>query len=189
MTAIKKTIFLDVDEVLVDWVGGVLSLYGWDHEYLHRLWAKHDPRPWDLFSVLPVSSYLAWNRIDEAGAEFWANLQPLPWMRELYETCSAFAPTVLLTSPSEHSSSHAGKVQWMQREFGSNFRDYLIGSVKHRCAHPGALLIDDSPRNCESFVEHGGHAILFPGVGNDLHAVPGHERVAHVRNALETFRR
>lgn len=183
-----QTIFLDVDEVLVDWAGAAMRLLGYVPEDVHTRWNALDPRPWDLFAVLGHTPNQAWREIDKAGADFWANLREFPWSRALHDVCSAFAPTVLLTSPSLHPSSHAGKVAWMQRVHGRDFRDYLIGSVKHRCAHPGALLIDDSPRNCESFREHGGHAILFPGVGNDLHHIPAAERVAHVAEKLRSYR-
>jgi 5'(3')-deoxyribonucleotidase len=184
-----KTIFLDVDEVLVDWVGATLELLGYDPADVHARWSEHDPRPWDLFAVIDHTPSQAWQKIDAAGADFWAHLPLLPGAQELYETCRAFAPTVLLTSPSLCPSSHAGKAAWMKTVFGRDFRDYLIGSVKHRCAHPGALLIDDSPKNCAAFREHGGHAILFPGCGNELYAMPVSARLYHVAEQLRGYRR
>ena len=36
-------------------------------------------------------------------------------------------------------------------------------------AAPGVLLIDDSDKNCEKFVQHSGHAILFPRPWNSNH--------------------
>jgi 5'(3')-deoxyribonucleotidase len=188
MTRKITTLYLDVDEVLVDWVGAVLRLLGHEPQDVHARWSSLDPRPWDLFDVIDTSANKAWRAIDAAGPSFWAELEPFEWTEQLLETCRDFAPTVLLTSPSLHPSSHAGKAEWMQRYFGRDFRDYLLGSCKHRCAHPGALLIDDSPKNCAAFREHGGRAILFPGVGNNLHAMPPNERVAHVAAQLMEYR-
>lgn len=183
------SLLLDVDEVLVGWVDGVLRLLGYDEAEVLAQWAMLNPRPWDLFAVIDHTPAQGWAAIDEAGAEFWAGLDWLPWGQDLLRVCRGFAPTTLLSSPSLHPSSHAGKVMWMQRQFGRRFRDYLLGAPKHRCAHPGALLIDDSPKNCEAFRAHGGRAILFPGVGNDLHHIAPSERVAYVREQLEGYRR
>jgi 5'(3')-deoxyribonucleotidase len=183
-------VYLDVDEVLADWVGAALRLLGHDPETVYALWSTLDPRPWDVFQVVPrpPKTNDKWDAIDAAGSSFWANLEPFEWMADLLALCREFAPTVLLTSPSQHSSSHAGKYEWIQRHFGRTFKDYLLGSCKHRCAHPGALLIDDSPKNCAAFREHGGHAILFPGVGNDLHTIPPTERVTYVASQLAEYR-
>ena len=185
------SIFLDVDEVLADWIGPALRLLGYVPSEVYARWDTLTPRPWDVFDVVPrpPSCDGVTDLIDAAGASFWADLPTYPWALELYNTCQLFGPTTLLTSPSKHASSHAGKFDWMQRVFGRGFRNYFMGSVKYRVAHPGALLIDDSPKNCESFRAHGGHAILFPGVGNDLHHIPGDERVAYVREQLKGYRR
>jgi 5'(3')-deoxyribonucleotidase len=182
--------YCDVDEVIADWVGPALRLLGHDPATVYAHWDTLDPRPWDVFQVVPrpPKTHGVWDAIDTAGSSFWANLEPFAWKDDLLALLRGFAPTVLLTSPSQHSSSHAGKFEWIQRHFGRTFKDYLLGSCKHRCAHPGALLIDDSPKNCAAFREHGGHAILFPGVGNDLHAIPPAERVAYVATQLMEYR-
>lgn len=188
-----SVIYVDIDEVLADWTGTTMRLLGFDPEHVHAQWSKMSPRPWDIVEVLATFSgdvipalthNRMWRFIDEAGEQFWADVKPLPWMHELLDRCSSYAYVTLLSSPSLHPSSHSGKAMWIQKHFGRNYRDYLLGSVKHRVAHPGALLIDDSPKNCELFREFGGQAILFPGVGNDLHAMPGHERVDHVMTQL-----
>lgn len=164
-----SAIFIDVDEVLADWLTPTLRLLGFDPADVAATWSEINPRPWDVFEVLRVSPDRAWRAIDEAGSQHWADLALHPWSMPLYRACKDIAPTFLLTSPSLASTCASGKVEWMQRHFGRSFRDFLIGPAKHACARPGALLIDDSPRNCERFVEHGGHAIVFPGLGNDLH--------------------
>jgi 5'(3')-deoxyribonucleotidase len=176
-------LYLDVDEVVVKWVDAALRLTGHDPDDVYRLWDTIDPRPWDMFEVIHTSANRTWRAIDEAGAPFWANLEPFPWADELLTLCRSYAETTMLTSPSKHSSSHAGKADWMANYFGRDFRDYLLGSCKHRVAHPGALLVDDSPKNCAAFVKAGGHALLFPGIGNDLHALR-HDPMPHVRQQL-----
>lgn len=187
MYAPITSIYLDVDEVLVDWVTPALRLLGYVPEDVHAQWAAMKPRPWNLFDVLDVSPITAWTTIDLAGARFWEGLPDFPWTDDLLSLCTATAETTLLTAPSSDPSSYAGKRQWMRRRFGDTFGGYALTREKHRFAHAGAVLIDDSPSNCSRFVSRGGRAILFPGVGNDLHYVPGDERVAYVREALDTI--
>ena len=192
-----ETIFLDVDEVLAQWVVAALraldGFAGYSGAGDPRLqpaavfaaWDALLPRPWDLCEVIPHTRVAMWQAIHACDAGFWKGLDLYPWAMELYQRCSAVAPVVLLTSPSKDPSSYAGKAAWVQRHFPD--AEHLIGSCKHRVAHPGAVLIDDSPKNCAAFREAGGHAILFPGVGNDLHALIAGHRVAYVARALQVI--
>lgn len=183
-----QAIFLDVDEVLAAWVDALLQLLGRDPVEVNTRWDALSPRPWDVAEVLGISGNAMWRVIDGAGTSFWHDVEPFPWCHDLFALCRSVAPTYLLTTPSLHPSSLAGKLAWMQQHFGRDFRDYLVGPAKHACARPDALLIDDSPKNCGKFITHGGHAILFPGVGNDLHRVAPSERVVHVAERLESYR-
>ena len=169
-------IFVDLDEVLGDWLTPALSIWGYDPSKLFAAWDKLSPRPWDVFQVIDMHPSEAWKAIEIAGASFWANLPLLPHAKQLIKTCEAIGETTILTSPSLHSSSYAGKVQWLGRHFGRGFARgrALIGASKHVVARPGAVLIDDSPANCKAWEAEGGRAILFPGYGNDLH--PHRER-------------
>ena len=188
-----KTIFLDVDEVLAQWVVAALRTLDYfgahvdfdpclQPDAVFARWDRLTPRPWDVCEVIPYTREQLWDAIHSRGAAFWSGLEPFPWAMDLYQRCSAVAPVVLLTSPSRDPSSYAGKAAWVKRHFPD--AEHLIGSCKHRVAHPSAVLIDDSPKNCAAFIEAGGHAIVFPGIGNILHAVPGDERVAHVARTL-----
>lgn len=179
-----EIIFLDVDEVLANWLAGAVCAWGLDFADLVDEWASLTPRPWDVFDVVPLTTSQGWQLIHARGADFWADLDPYPWWRELYSACVDIAPTYLLTSPSLDPSCAHGKTQWIQRHFGSSFRDYLIGGCKHACARPGALLIDDSPSNCKKFKAYGGEALLFPGIGNELHALR-HDPLPHVFKELK----
>jgi 5'(3')-deoxyribonucleotidase len=173
MTRWKITdIYLDVDEVLAAWVQSAVKLLGFEQESVVGLWAKHDPRPWDVLTVIGVPRNEAWRKIDAAGAEFWSEIDPYPWAHELISLCESYAPTTLLTSGSENPSSYAGKAEWINKHLGKSF-PRAICNDKWRFAHPGALLIDDRPKNCELFREapRQGNAILFPSFGNENHAM------------------
>lgn len=146
-------IVLDVDGVLVDFVGGTAKLMGFDPAVVTM---------WDYYPAIGTTEAEFWAKIDAVGADFWATLEPYPWASDLVRQCKTVAPTILLTTPSLDPSSAHGKVRWMQATFGPKFRDYLIGPRKEFCAHPDTVLIDDSDANVEKFRDHGGGAILFP---------------------------
>jgi 5'(3')-deoxyribonucleotidase len=158
-------ILLDLDGVLADFVGGVCRL--WDISYAELVANWGDD--YDICVPLGITTDELWRRIDAAGESFWAELEPYPWAYDLFAACCELAPTTILTSPSWHPSSLAGKLKWMNRHLSEAdvFRRYLIGPTKEACAHRNAILIDDRPENCDTFKRHGGHAVLFPAPWND----------------------
>lgn len=159
----QNVILLDMDGVLVDWVGGVCRLYGLDQEELESNWGED----WGICSAVGVSEEELWEGIDAEGPAFWYDLEALPWAEALFAECSSRAPTYILSSPSRSPHSAAGKVEWMHRHLGYPFRDFLLGPCKELCARLGSILIDDRPRNVERFRANGGDAILFPRPWND----------------------
>lgn len=163
------TILLDLDGVLVDFFTPALELFGKGH--LIDSWT---PGEYRLHPSLGITEAEFWRAIDAEGIGWWEDLPPYPWCHELYDFCKGKAKNVYIaTSPSRYFASAAGKVRWLQEQFGAGFRDYMIGPHKHLMAKPGVLLIDDSDANIDLFSEHGGPAILFPRPWNSLHAVSG----------------
>lgn len=176
-----QVIYLDVDQVLADWSGGLYRLLNVRRE---DVLARLPEGEWDVCTALPgYSKSAAWRKIDAAGAAFWEGLDLLPWAHELHDLCMSLAPTYLLTSPSLHPSSYAGKAAWVHKHFGSRFRNVILTSAKEQCARPGALLIDDRPKNCTKFVQHCGDAILFPAHGNE-HAEHENDPMPFIRREL-----
>lgn len=160
-------IFLDLDGVLADWASDAIRAHGRDP---HDVFGGWEPGVYDLADALGVSSTEMWKPVNEAGADFWANLRPYPWCHALMDMCVSIAPTTILTSPSKDPSAASGKTRWLQAQFGNDFRSYLIGPDKVSCARPGAVLIDDADKNCEVFLSAGGNAVVFPQVWNSAHA-------------------
>jgi hypothetical protein len=48
-----------------------------------------------------------------------------------------------------------------------------MGSPKFLCAKPDNILIDDSDKNCNSFIKAGGKAILVPQPWNNQYSFKG----------------
>ena len=174
-------VFLDMDGVLTDFIGAALRAHG-RSEFLEH-WP---PGERDAPKALGISRRQFWSAIDAQGSDFWAELDPYPWVGELLQRVEAVAPFSVLTAPSLSPSSLKGKVRWMYEHFpgskGRRFRDFLIGPQKHLLARPGHLLIDDTGATVDAFRANGGQAILFPQAWNSNHAVD--DRMAYVASAL-----
>ena len=159
-------ILLDMDEVLVDFVGGACRLFRADPNRL-----KNRPE-WDIvpyLGLVGLTQNRFWERINLAGEDFWLDLEELPWASDVLELCNQYAERVLIvTTPSTDVDSYSGKVKWLQRRFGRDFKDFCLFSEKELLAKPDRLLIDDNPDNCAKFVEEGGNSLVCPQYGNAL---------------------
>ena len=149
-----KTIFLDMDGVIVDFHRAVEERFGkvsnplvWDFNY-----RKDFNMDFEQF----------WSSCDN---EFWENLEFTKeakaillalWERDLTKN------VCLLSKPVPHA--YQGKVDWIRRNMPQFYakKQFLLGPDKDWCAHPQALLIDDNYDHCKDFRAAGGHAFLFP---------------------------
>ena len=80
-----KTIYLDVDGVLTNWNRAALKLIGLDDtdpDLLQRLANGNYGDTNDLEAVIPEFKN-QWAKVDRGGYEFWANLELLPWAKDL----------------------------------------------------------------------------------------------------------
>ena len=149
----KRELFIDIDGCIANFCKSASELLGIDPD-----WAT-----WNC----PAGDKNMWRAIDKAGEDFWVNLEPLPYFKELTSITKDF---ILLTSPGRHPSCASGKTKWIQRHFGTNFRRYIIcASDKSLCCRPGDILIDDSEKNIKDWNEAGGLGILWPHSGNSQH--------------------
>lgn len=146
------TIFLDLDGVLVDFVGPALALH-------RKAIPPRDVR-WNFPDQVGIPQEAFWKPL---GFDFWANL---PWTREgraLLEAVEDIdAPFGYLTSPCQTEGCAEGKRAWARKHLPCRGAKVFIGSAKHLLAHPGALLVDDHDANVEAFRAAGGKAILVP---------------------------
>ncbi len=161
--------YLDIDEVLVDFVGPALRLHDLDPDLVRAAWPEDT---WSVTEVLGMSNTKFWKPINEMGSEFWENLPEKPWIDELlYLVSSTFEEAYLVSAPSHCTSSYQGKVNWIRKRFGNGFDKFVLSSHKHLLGYPGAVLIDDRPKNCVAFEQGppggiGGKYVLFPMTGN-----------------------
>lgn len=109
---------------------------------------------------------------DSITRDVWRTLPPsreLNWLLGHCEELVGKENVCLLTAPTIDPESLAGKLEWIHSNLPSWLhRQFLIGPVKHFCARPDTLLIDDRDENCRLFAEHGGQSLLVPRPWNKL---------------------
>ena len=156
-------IYLDMDGVLADFVGGSLKIHG---------------------KELPPKE-VRWNFMDQVGfngggdmrfweplsnPDFWANLDVLPDGQRLYEMLARNmgAENIGILSSGLCPGSCDGKRAWLKKHFPQLEKTALFGTVKHMAAAPCKILVDDHDPNVEGFRAARGHAILTPRPWNML---------------------
>lgn len=183
----KLYIYLDMDEILTDFVGGVCRLHYSTKEDLYSYW---EPGQWDMVEPLLKLRYATnrsnyfkellegpkykkdewfWNTID-AQDDFWHELEFLPDAIKIIDIVSKIDPDFcIVTSPSLSDECYSGKVYTIRKLLGSRFNNFFINSEKYRLAKPNTVLIDDKEENVEKFISNGGNGILYPARHNSSH--------------------
>ena len=148
-----KMVFLDMDGVLVDFIGGVEDIWG----------KASNSDKWDLGARYGVSDNEVWQAIAHGGSDFWKNLRPTAQFPEIVAVVrEAGTPFYLATSPSLSPDCARGKTEWIQKYFGRGFRDYFITPKKELLSQPGRFLVDDRTENCREWDARGGTSMLYP---------------------------
>jgi hypothetical protein len=174
-----RRILLDIDDVCnrcseyaLKWVGCPFDYTNFYQKYPTKygydiVSAANDILGYERFDVKSF-----WNMIPRV---FWATCpvsNEFPWLLQLCVDLVGQDNVCFLTGPTKDPDCLAGKLEWISRvapEF--MHRQYLIGPRKQFCAHPEALIVDDSDANIDKFREWGGTGILVPRPWNTLHGV------------------
>ena len=153
-------LFLDLDGVIVDFIGGAIKQHGLDHSDMMARWPKGEWGSEEQFGFKDPDEF--WNPLT---TEFWANLEFTKEAPEILKVVQPYKPT-LLTSPAFGGCD--GKQLWIKKNLPKYFysKQYLIGPAKSAVASSDAVLIDDSDANAEEFTKAGGWVILIPRIWN-----------------------
>jgi len=171
----NKTILLDIDGVLADFVGATLALLGRQEVFVDR---------WNFYTQLGMTSNELWKRIDSAGHDFWDNMPMLSWAHEVIAIVDN-QKTLLCTSPSLSDGCNSGKVAWIRKNLPEFSRRFIITPCKH-LLRGDFVLIDDSDENVEKFKEIWQPAILFPQPWNK-NREHCHERIEYLKRKIGKF--
>lgn len=180
-------VYLDLDGVLVDLAAGIANAVGVDRALMYGPRNNH----WrGVSDVLTEETGEHWDEdrlldyLGELGHDFWVGLEKYPWCDELYELCSSFAPTVLMTYPARSPFSASGKMQWIMENLPHAER-FSITSCKHHLSRADAVLIDDSVEFCELFRKHKGQTYLFPQPWSDPDGWAERDALSEIRAILQ----
>lgn len=156
-------IYLDMDGVIADFVGGSLKLHGktippkeiqWNFMNQVGFNGGGDPAFWK-----PLES-----------PDFWANLDVLPDGEALfrYLVKAVGVEHIGILSSGLCPGSCDGKRTWLRRHFPALEKSALFGTVKHMAAAPCKILIDDHEANVDGFRAAKGKGVLIPRPWNSL---------------------
>lgn len=165
-------VYLDVDNVLADWTGGVHRALGIDYDY-HQWPYTKGPKGWHWHDEIRYS-FSQVNGICDMN--FWANLRWTEDGRDILRVILDYVEPkdiVLLTTPMPHIMSASGKIAWMYKNLPTYVRQMLI-CPGHKADSglplvPDSVLIDDSSHNVRDWREAGGRAILVPRWWNECY--------------------
>lgn len=162
-----KTVLLDMDGVLVDFMKGCHSYhkigYDYDVNYPYKL------GDWDFDLKLPMPANQFWESLD---SWFWDDLS---WTKEgryilaLLESAFGARKIYLCSTPTLNPTSAEGKLTWIHKNLPEYKRRYILTPHKHLLANSETLLIDDCDKNVSEFIENGGKAITVPRKWNSKH--------------------
>jgi hypothetical protein len=139
----NRSIFCDLDGVLVNWQKGFYDVYKMNFADFENKYG----------------SSKAWTEINKLGVKWWANLSWLKDGKQLWKYIEQFNP-IILTAPSTNPASIAGKKIWIKRELGIDI-PYIIDKEKWKhINNDGDILIDDMAHNIYPWNKKGGIGIL-----------------------------
>lgn len=149
-------IFCDMDGVLSDWDSQFEKTAGMSIEEFQQTYSKN----------------ASWKVVSKAGEAFWAGMD---WMVDgvnLWIFIRKFNPTIL-SSPSMDPKSITGKAKWLAKNLGWTFpyitkredwtgaeRTIFYGNKFEFATGPADILIDDTPKKINAWIEAGGTGIL-----------------------------
>lgn len=154
---------LDMDGVLCDLNTALWSLFG-------RMEFNDNTTHPRVHEHLGISFKEAWQKVVDAGYEFWADLAPYPWTFELIAFAKQFDSFSVVTTPIDIGDPAGrdigncvrGKTMWLRSHLGADFHDVVFTQNKALLSRPGVLLIDDMEHHTAAFLKGGGRQIIFP---------------------------
>jgi len=173
LTKIYSTLLLDVDGVLMDFLGHSLKWH--DRMDMYEFYPRG---VWDIPTVLGLSATEFWKKID--NEQFWSTLPVYPgasaFLDQLFHTMSSIRTSVVFCTRSAFNvGAFAGARAIAMRKLCAEAR--IDGELplyisakggKGVFAQPGHLLVDDYEENVREFRESDGDAILVPTPWNTL---------------------
>lgn len=123
-----------------------------------------------------------WSAAEKAGEKFWSEMPWMPDGQELWNYVQKYNPTIL-SAPSRDPSCITGKIKWLKNNVklpnydvqtkGKHGWDghskIILNSDKYRyCSGPNDILIDDTPKKIDKWLNAGGIGILHKSAAETI---------------------
>ena len=174
-------IYLDLDGVLVDFVGGLCKRCGKPYPYTQ----PESLGEWNCYGLMGLTKQEVFESLSDP--QFWLGLAFTHDAMDILRACRrTVGPhgVSLLSCASGHPGAVYGKAMWQAKYLPGfqlapviepNYDDKDGGDDMPRgkavYARPGAILVDDSDANVEAYRDQGGPAILVPRPWNTRHVL------------------
>lgn len=162
------TVFIDMDGVVADFVGGVCKLHDLDYRSL----TYGMQGSYDIARHTCMSANDFWTHLDQ-DEKFWENLElteEAESIMSLLENHFKAKNCYFLSSPAMSPNCFYGKAAWIHKHFPGYINRLILTGHKHFVASPNRLLVDDSDTNIAKFKKHGGNTLLIPRPWNSGHS-------------------
>ncbi len=155
----QHRIFVDIDGVLADFVGGVKRIFPEYDEYKY----ESDPKFRDKM-------YAAIKEYSANGGKMWLNLKPLSDAKKLWKYVSKYDPQILSATGSGDAGAGPQKREWIANHFGSDIKVNLVQQAKDKGerAQRGDILIDDKQKALDPWIAAGGIGILHTSANDTI---------------------
>ena len=166
---LEITVYVDLDGVIVNWDKGYMQISG------------GIPEP-EFKAMYGGGASL--NLIKKYGAQWWENLEWMPDGKELWRyITNNFLKYKILTATGRPggwtSIARKGKTLWMEKNLPDLPKsDWIIVGPKEEkknYARPGDILIDDTPKNVNQWIEAGGVGILHKNAVSTIQKLKDYE--------------
>ncbi len=148
-----KTFIFDMDGVLVDLEGALVSL-------ADRLGLSLPPGPAKGLHIWRDLKYRRVMQYISMSSDFWINLEPLPSGLQAFKTLKSEGNTTLICTCPFDASCISQKITWCEHYLDIGLDDITVMRRKELMAAPRRILIDDKIDNCNAFDAAGGTSIL-----------------------------
>lgn len=157
----EKILYVDLDGVLVDFIGGWM-----DHYSIKN---RKPVTKWNFGEDYGLDRIDFYKSITSLPISFWSNLNPTTWafklLRSLSQAVGSFeCDKIMLLSHSVSEDCRIGKQLWVNKHFpqlGDSLITVSDSKLKTKFANGNCTLIDDKFENCVDFVKSGGRSWLF----------------------------
>ena len=170
----KSTILIDMDGVLVDFVGGVcqkldrFNPYEDDRVKGKSCRFRHHGN-YEIQKIFGIPDQEFFGTLDY---NFWSNLDWMPDGREILklilQVFEGNNHIGLCSSPAGNDCTDA-KLYWINQHTPKFTRRFIITPKKHFLAMSNTILIDDRDHQVTEFNANGGRGILVPRPWNSMH--------------------